>query len=213
MKTNSLEIITQEFPQFSYTPKSIIMDPAKTIPDVYYLEEGYVRMYLLSEEGEELTLHIFRPGACFPLMLVVADVINKYYFEAITPTIVRKIPKSVVVTAIKEDPKLAFEIAQRFAGGVVGYLAKVESLLLHDAYSRVVSILCYLGERFSKKVSSDTVKVNLAITHYLLSTWVGLTRETVSRQIEKLERNKLIESKDNVLTIFSLSALKAELDK
>ena len=212
MITGSLDTVALSFPQLSYAPKTVILDPIKTVHDVYYLESGYVRMYLLSEDGEELTLHVFRPGIYFPLMLILTDSPNKYYFEAVTPVVVRKVPKAKIITVLKENPDVLFDLATRLSGGIMGYLVKVESLLLHDAYKRVISILCYLGESFSEPLSDGSVRINLSITHYLLSTWVGLTRETVSRQIEKLEKNGSIVSKDNTVIIKNLDALKKELD-
>ncbi|MDE2025649.1 MAG: Crp/Fnr family transcriptional regulator [Patescibacteria group bacterium] len=212
MMVGSLDAVAKQFPELSFTPKTIILDPVKALNDIYYLEEGYVRMYLLSEDGEELTLHVFRPGSYFPLMLVLTDSPNKYYFEAVTPVLVRKVPKAKIITVLKDHPDILFDLATRLSGGIIGYLVKVESLLLHDAYKRVVSILCYLGERFSETLPDGSVRINLSITHYLLSTWVGLTRETVSRQIEKLEKNGLIVSKDNTVTIKNFKALQKEME-
>lgn len=212
MIVGSLDAVAKQFPELSFTPKTVILDPVKTLNDIFYLEEGYVRMYLLSEDGEELTLHVFRPGSYFPLMLVLTDTPNKYYFEAVTPVLVRKVPKAKIITVLKDHPDILFDLATRLSGGIIGYLVKVESLLLHDAYKRVVSILCYLGERFSETLPDGSVRINLSITHYLLSTWVGLTRETVSRQIEKLEKEELIVSKDNTVTIKNFKALQAELE-
>ena len=209
---SSLDSLALSFPQLSFTPKTVIIDPVKALTDVYYLEEGFVRMYLLSEDGEELTLHVFRKGTYFPLMLILTDSPNKYYFEAVTPVLVRKIPKTRIITILKENPDILFDLATRLSGGIMGYLVKVESLLLHDAYKRVISILSYLGERFSEKLPDGSVRINLSITHYLLSTWVGLTRETVSRQIEKLEKEGWIISKDNTITIKNIDALKKELE-
>jgi CRP/FNR family transcriptional regulator len=209
---SSLDSIALAFPQLSFTPKTIILDPVKALNDVYYLEEGFVRMYLLSEDGEELTLHVFRKGTYFPLMLILTDSPNKYYFEAVTPVFVRKIPKNKIITILKENPDILFDLSTRLSGGIMGYLVKVESLLLHDAYKRVISILNYLGERFSETLPDGSVKINMSITHYLLSTWVGLTRETVSRQIEKLEKEGWIVSKDNTITIKNFEALKRELE-
>ncbi len=211
MKISSLESVALSFPQLSFSTKSIIIDPIQDVTDVYYLEHGFVRMYLLSEDGEELSLHIFRPGTYFPLMLVLTDSPNKYYFEAVTPVVVRKVPKPKIISLLKDNPDVLYDLATRLSGGIIGYLVKVESLLLHDAYKRVVSLLCYLGESFSEHFTQGDVRINLSVTHYLLSTWVGLTRETVSRQIEKLEKKGLIINKDNIITIKNLDFLKKEL--
>lgn len=209
---DALTTVAQSFPLVSIPAKNVVLFPAEHIRDVYFLEAGYVRMYLLSKDGQELTMHVFRPGSYFPLMLILTDSPNKYYFESVTSVSVRKIPKQQLISVLQKNPDVLYDLATRLSGGILGYLVKVESLLLNDAYKRVASILYYFGERFSEKKEDGSVKINMAVTHYLLSTWVGLSRETVSRQIEKLEKKRIIESKDTSITILDMHTLGKELD-
>lgn len=200
------------FKQQSYKDKSIILSPTTSeVSEILFLEHGFVRMYAIGENGEELSLHIFRPGAYFPLMLVLADEKNTYYFEAINDVTVRRAPKEKVIAFLHENEDVLFELTKGLAGGINGYLLKTERLLLHDAYRKVVSLLLYLGENFGKQ-KGDALVINMDVTHYFISTWLGLTRETVSRQMRKLENSGLLETSEQTITITNLPKLQQEFE-
>ncbi|HEX8965325.1 MAG TPA: Crp/Fnr family transcriptional regulator [Patescibacteria group bacterium] len=186
--------------QLSLPAKSILLAPTEKVSDIFFLEKGYVRMYLIEESGIELTLHIYRPGTYLPLMLVLNNKKNSYYFESITDVSFRKAPTEKILEFIKDKPEILYNFTKRLAAGLNGYLIKTEILLLHDAYKKIVSLLAYLSEHFGEKQEGG-IAINMEITHYFISTMLGITRETVSRQMRKLEKQGVIQTGDQRLVI------------
>mgnify|MGYP001559973482 CR=1 FL=1 len=73
---------------------------------VFYIKKGYVRLYSLSKEGEELTLIIFKPGDFFPMIWAINNTSNMYYLESMTPVEVYRAPRDEFVSYIKGEPEL-----------------------------------------------------------------------------------------------------------
>src|SRR3972149_12259203 len=77
-----LENFFGQFKSVNYKKNEIILRAGEPIFGVFYLKKGYVRQYIISEEGEEVTIHIYQPPAFFPTMLVINSIPNRYFFEA-----------------------------------------------------------------------------------------------------------------------------------
>ena len=70
MDKKPVDKLGQFFSKFKdrhYKRHEIIIRPDGEIPGVFYLSRGYIRLYALSESGQELSLIIFKPGDFFPM--------------------------------------------------------------------------------------------------------------------------------------------------
>src|SRR5687768_4208967 len=79
-----LETFFSQFPSKKFNKKQVIIHDYQSADTIYYLNQGYVRMYAISKSGQELNIHIFKPGSYFPMMFVMAKTSNKYFFKSLT---------------------------------------------------------------------------------------------------------------------------------
>lgn len=199
------EVIRKKLESHFFTQEPIlfkkgnaILEAEDPIENIFLIQKGLVRQYIISEEGEELTINIFRPGSFFPIMLILSNTPNKYNFEAIDDVKVYKSNPEKVLEFLKKEPEVLFDLTTRFAQAISGLTERIEQIHFKQAYSKVASILLYLSKKNL---------INLALTHKDLSFMTGLTRETVSRQIEKLVKENIVSQKNHFLTIKDLSKL------
>ena len=163
-------------------------------------------MSVLTSNGEEITIHIFRPGSFFPMMLAISNTPNRYYFQALTNTKVKISPQHKVIEFVKKEKKPLFDLTVRFAKGLDGLSSRLESLLGKKALDRITSLLLYLSDRFGKE-TNEGIKINLPLSHQEIAKWVGLERETVSRQMKALNKDGLISYKRQKITITNFNGL------
>lgn len=194
------------YPVSNYKKGEIIIKPIGKINDNYYLQKGLVRMYILSEEGEEITLHIFRPGTFFPIMLSMNNVSNKYYFEAMDKVEIRKAPLENVIRFLHEDTEVLYDLASRFASAINGFLLRIESMTFEEAYRKMANLFIYLADRFGERQDEDIV-IKIPLGHKDIANWIGIRRETVSRQFEKMQKDGIVVSSNKQLVIKDLKKL------
>ena len=179
-------------------------------PDkVFFISEGFVKMYSISKNGKEFVLNVFKPDAFFPMSLAVNNGENLYYFEAMTPVKLRIAPVKKVLNFIKSNPDVMFDLLQRLYRGVDGLLIKMDFAMTSDARSRLIVELITQAKRFGKK-NNKNFEINVSISG--LSTSVGLARETVSRELKALKDKRLISIKNKKLTIYDLNKLVDEVN-
>ena len=181
MKT--LEEFFRLYPQQSYQTKKLLLEPGKKIDTVFLIEEGIIRQYHLSKEGNETTLATHTHGAVIPLMQILAKEINAFFFEAATNVTVRKAPVSDTIDFLQKNPEALFVLTKRFARALFSYVARFEEKLHTDVKMQLLSLLVYLDKRFGNQLN---------FTHHDLATFLGVSRETITRALKQLQKEKRI---------------------
>ncbi len=209
---NKVEEFFSQFTLQEYIKNQIIISPEENIQSIYFLKKGLVRMYIISEDGVEATIHVFRQGSFFPIMLSLRSRPNKYYFEAMKEVETVKAPADKVIAFIKTDPEVLFDLTTRFADAINGLMNRIEQLVSQGAYSKIASLLLYYADTFGQK-KGNMYYFELPFSHDQIGTWVGTTRETVSRQMEILEKKRIITHKNHKIIINNLVRLRDEVTK
>lgn len=176
---------------------------------IFYLTSGYVKMYSVSKNGKKFDLNIFKPGSFFPMSHAINNGENLYHYQAITASKIKIAPVDKVITFIKTNPDVMFDLLQRLYRGLDGLLIKIDYAMYSDAKSRIIVELIMQAKRFGNKKNRN-YEVNTSINN--LATSVGLARETVSREIKKLKEKNLISIKNKKITINDLSKLADEIN-
>lgn len=192
--------------------KEIIIYPSDDNPGAFFLEEGFVRQYAISKEGVELTIHIFKPGSYFPSMQFFSNLQNRYYFETITECKIWKAPKEEMSNFIKNNPETLADFTDRMLNAIDKISNRVEQLVFGNAYKRTVSALIFLSNHFADRDGSGYRKFTHKFTHNDVAHLAGITRETATREIDKLKKAGLVEYKEHMLIIPSMELLKKEMN-
>lgn len=166
-------------------------------------------MTFLSKEGIELTLNIYKPYSTFPMSLIFNGKENKYLFSSLTEVEGYFAPQKAFKSYLKKNPEIVFDLLKRIYQGLDGFFLNLESLLLGDAYLRILTHLIIYAKRFGR-ISEDKIIFNWQLTHQQLASQTGLARESVTREIKKLQDKGLIGYDGKKLFIYNFSKLEKE---
>lgn len=206
---HKLETFFGQFRYLHYKKGAAILHAGDEPPGVFYLAHGYVRLYSISKDGEELTLIVFKPEDFFPMMWAVNDTPNDYYLEAMTTCELYRAPREEFVDFMKQNPDVEFDLMSKILVRLGGLLSRMEYLAFGNAYQKVASIILICAERFGKQVRGR-VEIRVPLTHKDVANFIGMTRETASIEIKKLERKNLITFRGRHIIVKNASALRRE---
>lgn len=209
-KTKEFEEFYKQFKTRSYKKGEILVRADDDPQGIFCLTKGYVRQYIISKNGYELTLHILKPVTYFPLVWAINGTPNVYYFEALTPVEVGRAPRDEVVNFIKDKPTVIFALLSDLIERYAETLTRMEHLVFSDAYRRVVSILIYIAKHFGEERGKSVI-VHHRFTQQDIATLVGVARETAGIEIARLEKKGLIEYVDHAMIFENMALLNAEL--
>lgn len=152
---------------------------------IFYLESGRVKSYDVSYRGDEVIVNVFRPLAFFPMSLAMNGGKSAFIYEAETDIQVRQAPAEAVVTFVKENPDVLYDLLSRVYRGMDGVLGRMAQLMSGNASSRVLYELVIECRRFGKPAPQGC---EISLSEKDLAARVGLSRETVNREVSKLKK-------------------------
>lgn len=164
----------------------------------YKIEIGYIRTFRILEDGRRLIDAFYAPGEIFGLESFDRCVVSA---EAIGRCKIRLIRKSELYARGTNDSSV---LELLFTEALVALRrAKAHSgLLRKNAQERIVGFLLDMKDR------GKTLEVNLPMTRGDIADYLGLTTETVSRMLWKLESISAISVKRRSVTLHDMRALK-----
>lgn len=191
----------------SYKSGEIIVRPGEKFPGLVFVKKGYVKVYTLSDSGKEIILQMFKPLFYFSLVYSMTGSTNRYYFEAIGEVEMWIAPEKEAVKFIKSDCTMCSALMKAILGAFLDLNVSVEQLISGNAFSKVAGFIASAAEKYGAKDGLFTV-IKFPITHKMIASMTGLTRETVTLQLLKMEKQKIIDNKGKKITVIDFEKLK-----
>lgn len=176
---------------------------------VLFLASGIARAYLISQEGNELTALLYAPSSIFPTRGLLASLPNIYNFDAVTDVEVRRAPEDETLDFIDENADVLALISQQLIQDQSALIYRLQHTVFGNAQAKVAAVIVTLAVQFSNhKESNDNILINMPFTHQQIADSAGITRETASLEMKKLENSGLIGYKGRTLLVKDLVGLR-----
>ena len=168
----------------------------------YVVLEGTVKIFKLSADGKEHTLHIFSAGQVFGEVPVFAGQNFPAHAQAIAATRALFFPRSAFVELLQKHPALALKLLADLSLKLRQFAVQIENLSLKEVPARLATYLLYLSEEQGREE-----QVTLAIPKGQLASLLGTIPETLSRIFAKLSGQNLIAVEGRTIRLLDRPAL------
>lgn len=195
-----------QFPAQKYEKNALIFKPGDKFENIYFMKSGYVRVY--SKVGSaENTLNIFKPLFLISVIHHFTSSRNDLYLRALTPAEVYIVPKKEFKEFLAKNPDMEAIIMDFFFSSLLLYLTNQGNIINGTAINKVASVLLQIIHDYGD-IKNGQLVVNFPATHRIVASLIGLTRETTSVQMSKLQKLGIISTKRNQFTVMNLEKLK-----
>lgn len=175
---------------------------------VMFLADGIVEQYDITNEGNKLTVNMFRPGAFFPMSLAITKSPNTYFYAAFKDATVRVVDTDAAVRFLQDNSDVMFDLLRRVYIGADAIQNRLVLAASGVASERLIFELLTEAYRFGQM--SDSSHALIRVKQVSLAERSGLARETVGRELQKLACDELITVTRQGI-VLSLDKLKARL--
>lgn len=176
---------------------------------LYVVISGKVRIYTISETGQELAVTIFRAGDFFGELALLDHQPRSASAETMTRTSVLMLQKTAFLNTITVCPPIAVALLEALAARLRQNNTYIEHLASLSAPQRVVRQLVGLA-RHGDAESPDP-QINLRLTQDELASLSGTTRETVNRVLSHLRDQGILLVERSRVRVLSLARLEQML--
>ncbi len=183
---------------------------------LYVIESGKVRVFVISESGQEISLNVYGPGEVIGELGFLDGKPRSASAVATEPAIMYALRREDFLQHLEAHPRLATRLLEILAARLRYTTAYAESLAFLDVNGRVAARLLELGDRFGVEspASEDAasphearLELDLSLTQAELASWVASSRETVNKVLSTFRDQGLIELAGHKITILDRQGL------
>ena len=195
----------------NYSNKELIINSFNGPQGVYLIKAGFVKAYSISRAGLVNLLFIHQTGEFIPMPWALDGAhVTGLSYEAMTDVTVLRTSKDKLRIAMGHDTWLSQEILKQAVEVIAVYTQRIQTLEFRSARGRIISELLNLAQRFGEK-RGRAVIINAPITHQDIADSINMSRETASKALALLFKEKLMNQTDNLFTILDLPRLQEAL--
>jgi len=177
---------------------------------VFYIDEGFVKVFSINNRGEEYIHVVYGPGEIFPIIWLVGHVRRRMFYDALAPCRLLRVSQKELELVLRSQAHICYEMVERAAEQFAIFLDRINNLQYRYARERLIYYLLYLARRFG--VADDRgCEIILRVSHQVIASNVNLSRESVGREIDRLVRKNAVAIHRGHIVLQDIPALVAEL--
>lgn len=167
---------------------------------LYFLQKGVVKISILSPNGNERILEMFRPGDTFGELFLMTSTRRMYTAQAMTSVRVYTATGEAFRALMQARPDLSHSFIRHLVQQQRRAILRVEAVLALDAGPRLLATLLDIGERLSGP-SSPAAAWRLVLSQEELARMIGLHRSTASTWINTYRRKGILGGRGKLIVI------------
>jgi CRP/FNR family transcriptional regulator len=179
-----------------YKKNSVILHDVDTNEFMYMVLSGKVKVTRSTEEGKETILALHGAGEFFGEMTLIDGKTTRATVSAMEDSLIVLISKKDFTSLLTKQENFLNELLLILCSRLRDSWSRIEMLNLNNAAQRIKMLLLIFSEESGTK-TSEGVTLDMRLTHQNIADMTGLTRETVSRVLEKWQRQKAIDIGEN----------------
>ena len=153
---------------------------------------------------------IYGPDMIFPIIWAITGRLRQVFYESMDEVITYRISREDFLTFTNTDPADTRAVLAHAIDMANANADRIDGLEYTHGYSRIVYQLVTLAERHGKPHGSGIV-IMAPVKHHDIASSTNCSRETVSRELGRLEKLGLIDYKDHLIILTDIQKLKCEL--
>lgn len=174
----------------TYRPTEVIFSQGDASDTVFYLQEGVVKLSVLSHRGKEAIVAMLGPGDFFGEQALAAHAIRLEGATAMTVTTVMNVPKRQMIRLLHDR----HDLSDRFITHLLARNTRLEEDLVDQLFNssekrlaRTLLLLAYDGK------PDTTPRGLLQISQETLADMIGTTRSRVNFFMNRFKKLGFIE--------------------
>lgn len=204
-----VEAMAHLFREVDYPPRSVIFQEGDVGDAIYLLKTGHVRIYRLTEDGQEATLALLGPGSVFGELALFHESHRLTVAETLDDAHICATSVDDFTRLMRHKPQLTMMVAYEIARRQTHSETRIAGTAYATVRGRVISVLRHLAEEHGQAQADGSTRVGIRLSHQQIASFAGASREACSTAISKLQKLGVLSVDDtHCFVIADLNALK-----
>lgn len=202
LSTDELKDIVQDMYEREVPNGQIIYTAQEYVCCTHILLEGEVTLYKTTADGKRIILDVLKPGAVFGNFGFDPNTEDSGHFaETTQSSYIVTLPEGFFIKLMKMRPDIAMHAFSLLTKRLTQYETQLKFLSMLGAKERILATVRLINEKDDHSILPEILRKPTKITHEKLANMTGLTRETVTKQLQKMISEGLINADKKHLRI------------
>lgn len=168
---------------------------------MYFMIHGTVKVYRVDENGNEQIVNYFQGGEIFPHHGLFRNDPYPANAVVVNEATVLMIYKEDFEILLHQNSDIAIKMIYYLGGKILELHHRLEKKLLATTDKQLISILNHLIKTNGTEISPGLFRIDISLTKQELGNMVGMTRETVSRNISKFKKQGILKEEEGYIIV------------
>lgn len=160
---------------------------------VYFIVSGLVKVYKVSEDGQEQIISLLHSDEMFPHVGFFDDTPNPATALAITDVQAISVPIEDFDALMFRKPEITVKVMKVIGKKLLELQDRIQSITTKDVFSRIVGAIVRFSKELGEQQEDGSVLIRMPMTNSDLASMIGVTRESVNRSLNRLKKEGIIE--------------------
>ncbi len=197
-----LKEITDKINHKTYKKNEIIFLEGDQADKLYVINHGKVKVFRYTKEGKEQILYIVSTGDFLGDLSLLKKGEFRFNAEALEDVKICELTKDDFDNVVKENPEISLKILEVLYERIKKLETLVQSLSTKDIETRISGLLLGLIKDFGEP-EGNIVRLELPLSREDMANYIGVTRETISRRLNSMQEEGIIELVGNKTIILN----------
>lgn len=177
---------------------------------IYLVISGKVRLNKATPDGRELTMHFKRENELVGEMGLFNDMSISVGAEVVEDSILIKFKKTELENVYLKNGEIAVTFMKWFTKNTQVMQTKFRDLIMYDKKGACYSTLIRFSNSYGVK-TNEGILINTQLTNQEIANYIGTTRESVNRMLNKLKKENIINIEKKYISIKNIEYLKRHI--
>ena len=192
----------------TFARNAVIYAPSEPGLSVLVVASGRVKIKDITPDGKETILAFLEAGEIFGELTLLDGQARQEYAEAVVETQILLLPRDDLLWLMETRPDVALAVARLIGIRRRRVEARLRNLLFLSSRDRMVHMLLELQKSHGDR-NGQRCKIRLPLSHQDLAGLIGVTRETATVVLGRLQADRLIQVERRRIIILDSSRLEA----
>jgi len=163
---------------------------------LWIVNEGSIKVFTYTQEGKEQILYLLSSGDFLGDLNLFKENAYPYYAAALEPTRLCTLSRENFQEILKDVPKINEKVLAYAYDRITNLEELVQTVTAKNVGQRIAKLLLHFLEHFGLE-RNGMLEITFPVSREDMANYLGLTRETVSRQLSQFQSEGIIDMKGN----------------
>lgn len=193
-----------------YAKHSIVFVEGEKLCTFFLIQSGIVKVTRTDHNGNEQVICLLPKGEMFPHVGFFEDILYPATAQTITDCELLAISMEGFKRLLDSHTGIAKSVMKMMNRRLLVMKQRLHSVMSGDVQRKVIMALLQLVEEYGVR-RQEGVYLSIPLTHQDFANMLGLSRESVSRVLNQLKKEQLLETNRKGILIYNLEALENTL--